>query len=218
MPYITNDLDGGVLYDHQSQKDITALTCCMHMSTASLRRDHDLIEKVIRAMGATVQLLKDGKQVPGSILMPVVDFTKNFTDVCHHTKEEKSFFPALADAGLPTNMGPIPVMLADHKRSREIGQRMESSAQMYLESGDPAGLIRDMDEYVEHITEHLWKENNRLFVMADARLQYVSEKVDGELGSIESEQLTEIGQTREHYEQLAGRLERDVSNQSSQEP
>ena len=144
--------------------------------------------------------------------MPVVDFTQNFTDVCHHTKEEKSLFPALEAAGLPSNMGPIPVMLADHKRAREIGQSMEASARQYLASGDSAALIRDMEQYVEHVTEHLWKENNRLFVMADARLQYVSEKVDGELGSIESEQLKELGHTRRHYEEMAEKLERDVSD------
>ena len=34
------------------------------MSTASLRRDHDLIEKVIKAMESTIQLLNDG---PGSL-------------------------------------------------------------------------------------------------------------------------------------------------------
>ncbi|MFB5612133.1 MAG: cation-binding protein, partial [Nitrosarchaeum sp.] len=51
------------------------------MSTASLRRDHDLIEKVIKAMESTIQLLNDGKQIPESILLPVIDFSKNFTDV-----------------------------------------------------------------------------------------------------------------------------------------
>ena len=54
------------------------------MSTASLRRDHDLIEKAIKAMEATIQLLNDKKQIPESILYPVIDFSKNFTDVCHH--------------------------------------------------------------------------------------------------------------------------------------
>jgi len=83
------------------------------MSTASLRRDHELIEKVIKAMESTVQLLVDGKQIPESILMPVIDFTKNFTDVCHHSKEEKSLFPALEQAGMPSNMGPIAMMLID---------------------------------------------------------------------------------------------------------
>lgn len=181
------------------------------MSTASLRRDHELIEKVIKSMESTVQLLVDGKQIPESILMPVIDFTKNFTDVCHHSKEEKSLFPALEQAGMPSNMGPIAMMLIDHQRSREIGTEMEESAKTYLSSGDSSKLISDMQQYVEHITEHLWKENNRLFMMAEARLQYVSEKVDKELNEIEKSKLDTLGKTREHYEQLVETLTKDVS-------
>ena len=185
------------------------------MSTASLKRDHELIEKVIKAMESTLQLLNDGKQIPESILLPVIDFSKNFTDVCHHTKEEKSLFPALEQAGLPTNMGPIAMMLIDHQRSREIGAEMEISAKEYLSSGDSTKLMSDMQQYVEHITEHLWKENNKLFMMAEARLQYVSEKVDKELTEIEKAKLDEIGKTREHYEQLAENLTKDVSQQGN---
>jgi len=185
------------------------------MSTTSLRRDHELIEKVIKAMESTVQLLNDDKQIPESILLPVIDFSKNFTDVCHHSKEEKSLFPALEQAGLPTNMGPIAMMLIDHQRSREIGAEMELSAKEYLLSGDSTKLVNDMQQYVEHITEHLWKENNKLFMMAEARLQYVSEKVDKELTEIEKSKLDEIGKTREHYEQLAEDLTKDVSQQGS---
>ena len=185
------------------------------MSTTSLRRDHELIEKVIKSMEATVQLLSDGTQIPESILLPVIDFTKNFTDVCHHTKEEKSLFPALEQAGLPSNMGPVAMMLMDHERSREIGIAMEESAKEYLSSGDSTKLISDMRLYVEHITEHLWKENNKLFMMAEARLQYVSEKVDKELNEIEVSQLKELGKSREHYENLAETLSKDVSQQGS---
>jgi len=181
------------------------------MSTASLRRDHDLIEKVIKAMESTIQLLNDGKQIPESILLPVIDFSKNFTDVCHHSKEENSLFPALEQAGMPRNMGPIAMMLIDHERSREIGKEMENSAKDYISSGNSTKLISDMQQYVEHITEHLWKENNRLFMMAEARLQYVSKKVDKELNEIEESKLKETGKTREHYEQLAETLTRDVS-------
>ena len=185
------------------------------MSTASLRKDHDLIEKVIKAMDSTVQLLSDGKQIPESILMPVIDFSKNFTDVCHHSKEENSLFPALEQAGMPRNMGPIAMMLMDHERSREIAKNMEASAKEYLSSGKSESLIDDMKQYVEHITEHLWKENNRLFMMAEARLQYVSEKVDKELNEIEKSKLVELGKTREHYEQLAENLTKNVSQRSS---
>lgn len=181
------------------------------MSTASLRRDHDLIEKVIKAMESTIQLLNDGKQIPESILLSVIDFSKNFTDVCHHSKEENSLFPALEQAGMPHNMGPIAMMLIDHERSREIGKEMENSAKDYISSGNSTKLISDMQQYVEHITEHLWKENNRLFMMAEARLQYVAKKIDKELNDIEELKLKETGKTREHYEQLAETLIQDVS-------
>lgn len=185
------------------------------MSTASLRRDHELIEKVIKAMEATVQLLNNGKQIPESILLPVIDFSKNFTDVCHHSKEENALFPALEQAGMPRNMGPIAMMLIDHERSREIGKQMEESAKEYLDSGNSTNLINDMKQYTEHITEHLWKENNKLFLMAEARLQYVSEKVDSQLNNIEESKLKETGKTREHYEKLVENLTENVSNQTN---
>ena len=185
------------------------------MSTTSLRRDHELIEKVIKAMESTIQLLNDGKQIPEFILLPVIDFSKNFTDVCHHSKEEKSLFPALEQAGLPSNMGPIAMMLIDHQRSRKICSEMEVSANEYLSSGDSTKLVSDMQQYVEHITEHLWKENNKLFMMAEARLQYVSEKVDKELIEIEKSKLDELGKTREYYEKLAKNLTKDVSEQGN---
>jgi len=98
------------------------------MSTASLRRDHELIEKVIKAMGATVQLHEEGKQIPELNFFAVIDFSKNFTDVCHHSKEENALLPALERAGIPRNMGPIAMMLIDHDRSREIGKQIEESA------------------------------------------------------------------------------------------
>jgi len=183
------------------------------MSTASLRRDHDLIEKVIKAMEITIQLLENGKQIPESILNPVIDFSKNFTDVCHHSKEENALFPALEQAGMPRNMGPIAIMLMDHERSRELGKFMESSAKEYINSGSSKNLVDYMKQYVEHITEHLWKENNRLFLMAEARLQYVSQKVDKELTNIEESKLKETGKTREHYEKLVENLTEDVLNQ-----
>ncbi|MEZ7989934.1 MAG: hemerythrin domain-containing protein [Nitrosopumilus sp.] len=185
------------------------------MSTESLRRDHELIEKVIKAMQSTIELLNDKKQIPESILLPVIDFSKNFTDVCHHTKEEKSLFPALEEAGMPTTMGPIAMMLLDHQRSREIGNEMEKSAKEYLSSGNSEKLIADMQLYVDHITEHLWKENNKLFMMAEARLQNVSKKVNEELDTIEKSQLNDLGKSRQHYEELAENLTRDVSNKKN---
>lgn len=181
------------------------------MATESLRKDHDLIEKVVKAMEVTLQLLTSGKKIPESILMPTVDFSKNFTDVCHHGKEEESFFPALAQSGMPTNMGPIAVMLMEHEITRKIAIKMEQSAKDYLVSGSPDELISDISQYIEHMSQHLWKENNRLFMMAEMRLSGVSDKVNAELDEIEQKKLAQLGKSRSDYESLVQNLQQDLS-------
>jgi hypothetical protein len=50
-------------------------------------------------------------------------------------------------------------------------------------------------------------------MMAEARLQYVSEKVDRELTNIEESKLKETGKTREYYEKLVESLTEDVLKQ-----
>ncbi len=183
------------------------------MSTTSLRRDHDLIDKVIKSMETTIQLLESGKKIPESILVPVLDFSKNFTDVCHHSKEEQSLFPALEKAGMPTHIGPIAKMLMEHEITRKIGNNMNESAKNYFENDKASELISDMKEYVEHVTEHLWKENNRLFMMAEARLQNVSKQVNEDLNQVEKTKLEETGKTREQYEQIAEEFSKKINQE-----
>ncbi len=173
------------------------------MSTESLKRDHALIEKVLKAMWATIPLLKSGKTIPAPIISQVIDFTKNFTDVCHHGKEEISLFPELEKKGMPKETGPIAVMLMEHTITRKLAARMEESSQTYLNSGDSAQLVEDMQEYINHVVQHIWKENNRLFEMAEMALRNDVERVNLELAKVESEKLKEIGKTRNIYENLA---------------
>jgi len=180
------------------------------MSTAHLRKDHDLIEKVIAAMQTTVSLLKDGKKVPESILLPTIDFAKNFTNVCHHSKEEDALFPALGKAGMPTNMGPIRMMIMEHETTKKIAEKIEEFAKTYLDAGDPSNLIEGMELYIEHVKAHLWKENNRLFMMADARLQAYGKQVEEALQKTEDIKLAELGKTRNYYEKLVESLDNSL--------
>ena len=180
------------------------------MPTTHLRKDHDLIEKVIAAMQTTVSLLKDGKKVPESILLPTIDFAKNFTNVCHHGKEEDTLFPALGKVGIPTNMGPIRMMIMEHETTKKIAEKIEEFAKTYLDVGDPSNLIEGMELYIEHVKAHLWKENNRLFMMADARLQAYGKQVEEELQKTEDIKLAELGKTRNYYEKLVESLDNSL--------
>ena len=181
------------------------------MSTESLRKDHKLIEKVLQALSATIKLLKDGKQIPEQILLPTLDFTQNFTDICHHGKEEEALFPALEKSGMPTSMGPIHMMLIEHKRTKEIAKHIGLASKRYLEIGDSAYLVETLELYVQHVTEHLQKEDNRLFMMADSRLNSAANEIDKNLDDVEEKKLLELGKTRLHYESLADELEKNVS-------
>ncbi len=180
------------------------------MPTSALRKDHDLIEKAVSAMKTTASLLKDGKKIPESILSPTIDFAKNFTNVCHHGKEENALFPALAKVGVPTTMGPIAAMLKEHETTKLIAEKIEEFAKKYLETGDSANLVDALDVYVEHVSAHLWKENNRLFLMANARLQAYGKEVVDALQETETAKLAQLGKTRGDYEKMVDDLKENL--------
>lgn len=167
-------------------------------------------------MWATIPLLKSGKTIPKPIISQVIDFTKNFTDVCHHGKEENSLFPALEKKGMPKENGPIAVMLMEHQITRKLSVRMEESSKIYLKTGDSTNLITNMEEYINHVVQHIWKENNRLFEMAEMALKNDVSSVNQELSDIEAQKLKEIGKTRESYEKLANDLAEQYPLQENQ--
>jgi hemerythrin-like domain-containing protein len=177
------------------------------MSTESLRRDHSLIEKMLKALDTTSALLKSGKAIPAPILDQMIDFTKNFTIVCHHGKEEDSLFPALEKSGMPREGGPIARMLFEHEVTKQLASRMEESAKNYLQSGIPDALVADIKGYIDHVALHLAKENHRLFMMADMLLQGKAEQVSSELAQSEEAKLKELGKTRAHYEKIVSDVE-----------
>ncbi|MEM4192764.1 MAG: hemerythrin domain-containing protein, partial [Candidatus Nitrosocaldus sp.] len=96
-------------------------------ATDELRRDHEVIMHILNAMDTLRMLLKQGKDVPLEVIDDTIDFAKNFTDRCHHGKEEDVLFPALNAEGMPKDEGPIAVMLREHRQGREILARIEDA-------------------------------------------------------------------------------------------
>ena len=80
-------------------------------------------------------MLKNGKQIPDSILNQAIDFSINFTNTCHHGKEEESLFPALEKEGMPREGGPIARMLYEHEITKELANSIVSSTKIYISSG-----------------------------------------------------------------------------------
>ena len=94
---------------------------------------------------------------------------------------------------------------------KTIAEQIKIWVQSYFESGDSNNLILSLENYITHVREHLWKENNRLFMMADSRLNSVSKEVNDRLEKIEETKLSELGKSRSEYEKLVSDLENSVS-------
>jgi hemerythrin-like domain-containing protein len=186
----------------------------MSSSTESLRNDHFLIEKMMRALNVTADLLKAGKTLPAPFLEQALDFTKNFTNVCHHGKEEDILFPTLERGGMPRDGGPIARMLFEHELTKQLAEKMDISAKVYLQTGSADGLVADIRNYTEHVSQHLTKENFRLFAMADMMLQGKATEVTQELAKTEEKKLQLLGKTRVYYEELVGNYDTEIRKQT----
>ena len=141
-------------------------------ATEVLRKEHDVILKVIEATEFTAARLERGEKVPDSLLAGLVEFFQLFADRCHHGKEEDLLFPALEAAGVPKENGPIGAMLADHTRGREYIRAMNDAL-----AGVGAGTPADQEVfavaahgYARLLSDHIEKENNVLFIMAERQL------------------------------------------------
>lgn len=170
--------------------------------TESLRKDHVLIEKMINALQTISSLLNNGKQIPEAILNQAIDFSTTFTITCHHGKEEESLFPTLENKGIPREGGPIARMLYEHQITKNLAESIIKSTKNYISCGDHKDLVKDIDNYVQHVSLHLSKENQRLFAMADIIVKDQESQVNNNLIEVEHEKLYKIGSSREHYEKL----------------
>ncbi|MBI5519371.1 MAG: hemerythrin domain-containing protein [Desulfovibrio sp.] len=142
-------------------------------ATEDLRAEHEGILRMLAILEAVAVRLGDGKDVPAEHLAGMLDFLKTFADKCHHGKEEDILFPALEAAGLARDSGPIGVMLREHT----IGRGHIRAMALALELMEPGGARAPVESfraealaYVELLAQHIAKENNVLFVMAERLL------------------------------------------------
>lgn len=145
----------------------------MGKATQDLRKEHD---SILHVLGLLDKMMTSTALDPATRLQyygEVVSFLKIFADKCHHGKEENILFIELVKKGIPNENGPIGVMLSEHVRGRELIGQMnlgveEQNAAMFNQAATAyAGLLR----------QHIDKENNVLFVMADKVLSEAEQNV-----------------------------------------
>jgi hemerythrin-like domain-containing protein len=108
--------------------------------------------------------------------------------------------------------GPIARMLFEHELTVKLAQKIESSMIEYIQNDDSNKLMENIQNYINHVSSHLMKENLRLFVMADTLLSSQSHNINNALEKIENDKLEKIGKQRKYYEGLANNMESKLKN------
>jgi len=154
-----------------TEKEPVMSPTCTCRSTSSpdavefLKQEHRVIERVLDALEH--ELAQRG--VTPAFMWPALEFLVAFADGCHHHKEEEQLFPMLEQRGVPREGGPIGCMLSEHDGGRALMKSMRTSL-VALEAGEcgAEGDFRSAaTQYIEHLRQHIAKEDNVLFVMAE---------------------------------------------------
>ena len=161
-------------------------------STNELRDEHRGIEVMLDILNGAAEKIAAGDKADFGHLGDMMEFLTVFADKCHHGKEEDFLFPALEEAGIPNEGGPIGVMLSEHVRGREHIARMKEAVEA-MKSGDKGGaalFVEHARGYTGLLRQHIQKEDGVLFVMAEQRLNAAKdEELFREFAKLEEERI-----------------------------
>ncbi|HMA54881.1 MAG TPA: hemerythrin domain-containing protein [Acidobacteriota bacterium] len=140
--------------------------------TEELSHEHQAILRMIGILDKMADSLDAGAAVAPKDLEDAVGFIRVFADKCHHAKEEGHLFPEMERAGIPRDRGPIGVMLADHEEGRRHVAAMAGAIPGIKKADRKAAatFAAAARGYGRLLTGHIFKEDNILYPMADARL------------------------------------------------
>jgi hemerythrin-like domain-containing protein len=134
-------------------------------SVERLMREHELIERGLSLLEKAVEKIEAGHALADGFSAWAARFFQQFADQCHHAKEEDVFFPVLKQRGIPEQGGPIGVMLHEHVLGRDCVGRMRDASQS--QPFDARKYADTAKQYIPLLRQHIFKENNVLFRMAE---------------------------------------------------
>ena len=171
--------------------------------TETLRHEHQIVLLILDS----AEQIVESHDLHADDIEKMIDFSKNFTDGCHHSKEEKHLFPKLCERGMSAEYGPIAVMLFEHKVGRKYVREIAEALPKARDGNADVitSLKSSLASYVQLLRAHIMKENSILFPMGD---RILSPEDQSELAkafdNVEAEEMREG--IHQKYHQLAHEL------------
>jgi len=143
-----------------------------------LMKEHENILKVIENLENECNNIETGKEINKKFFEKAIDFIRNYADKFHHAKEEDILFKEFdksAEEGC-THCNPTKQMLSEHDEGRRFVKGIEQG----VKENNKNKVIENARGYCMLLREHIYKEDNILYPMADETL---SEKVKNDMFS-----------------------------------
>ena len=179
-------------------------------STETLVHEHDIIKRAISLLEKANSRLKAGDDSVASVYPKLVDFIRRFADESHHGKEEDILFQLLVERGMPRENSPLEIMFTGHEEGRGYVREIDKASSRFL-NGDKsarADIIANSAGYARLLKDHIYKEDEVLYPMADKILSRDDQrKLEAEFHQVEER----FGRERQlYYEDLVVELEREL--------
>ncbi|MCC6932249.1 MAG: hemerythrin domain-containing protein [Deltaproteobacteria bacterium] len=176
-------------------------------ATDILKEEHQVILRMLDCLAAIVKEADQTKKLDTESLRKSLEFFRGFADACHHGKEEAQLFPVLGINNASCSPGTQHILLAEHEEGREYVREIGENLEKY-EKGDAAVIPRISmlaTRFIEHLANHIHKEDGCLFPMADSRLSAAEQ--ENLLKAFEKVEREEFGAgTHEKYLAIANDL------------
>ena len=137
----------------------------------TLKHEHRVIERALRALDGVCVRLVWGDQVPADVLARLVDFISGYADGFHHAKEEAYLFPALQRHEIQRD-GALSLIELEHENERKTTEEMRRAIEGYKEV-DPIArqlFVEAAHRYSDLLLPHIEHEESLLFRIADELL------------------------------------------------
>ncbi len=140
--------------------------------TKTLMDEHQNILRVISVVETECEKIANGKAIDLDFFNGLSDFIKNYVDKFHHMKEEDILFKAMLENGENMHCNPVPVMLYEHENGRNWLALIEEA----VTENNPQKLISGANGYCRLLREHIFKEDNVLYPMAEEAINDIEKE------------------------------------------
>src|SRR3989338_2077730 len=145
----------------------------MGIPTKILSYEHKNILRVIDALLKECFALESGKEIDKDFFKKAIEFIRGYADKFHHAKEEDILFVELSKDGVQMHCNPTPQMLHEH----ELGRNFIGELEAEIGKNDKNKVIESARGYANLLKDHIFKEDNILYPMADEALSQEAQKI-----------------------------------------